>query len=89
MAAVERLRVGDLVYIPGHVLMVIGEVDGEPWVIHDIHGGGYVDDAGEHHSLMLNGVSVTPLALMSDAETDYIDRMTSIVRPGGSLGERP
>ena len=89
MAAVERLQVGDLVYIPGHVLMVIGEVDGEPWVIHDIHGGGYVDDAGEHHSLMLNGVSVTPLALMSDAETDYIDRMTSIVRPGGSLGERP
>ena len=89
MAAVERLQVGDLVYIPGHVLMVIGEVDGQPWVIHDIHGGGYVDAAGEHHSLLLNGVSVTPLALMSDADTDYIDRMTSIVRPGGSLGERP
>ena len=89
MAAVDRLRVGDLVYIPGHVLMVIGEVDGEPWVIHDIHGGGYVDEAGEHRSLMLNGVSVTPLALMSDADTDYIDRMTSIVRPAGGLGERP
>lgn len=90
MAAVERLRVGDLVYIPGHVMMVIGEVDGQPWVIHDIHGGGYLDDAGGHHSLLLNGVSVTPLAdLASGPDTDYIDRITSIVRPSGGLGERP
>ncbi len=90
MQALAHLQVGDLVYIPGHVMMVIGEVDGEPWVIHDIHGGGYVDAAGEHRPLLLNGVSVTPLVdLKSDRETGYVDRMTSIVRPAGALGERP
>ena len=33
--AVTDLRVGDLVYIPGHVMMAIGHVDGRTWVIHD------------------------------------------------------
>lgn len=28
----------DLLYIPGHVMMLVGHVDGQPWVIHDIHG---------------------------------------------------
>lgn len=89
-AAVAQLQVGDLVYIPGHVMMVIGEVDGEPWVIHDVHGGGYLDASGEPGSLMLNGVSVTPLlALKSGRDSDYADRMTSIVRPAGTLPARP
>ncbi|HEX3122750.1 MAG TPA: SH3 domain-containing protein, partial [Rhodanobacteraceae bacterium] len=34
LAAVRALQVGDLVYIPGHVMMAIGVVDGEPYVIH-------------------------------------------------------
>lgn len=89
LAAVAELQVGDLVYIPGHVLMVIGHVDGEPWVIHDIHGGSHVDASGDAHTLMLNGVSVTPLALRIGPDRDYLDRMTSIVRPAGALPARP
>ena len=89
LAAVATLQVGDLVYIPGHVMMVIGHVDGEPWVIHDIHGGSHLDDSGEPRSLMLNGVSVTPLAMRLGPDRDYLDRITSIVRPAGALPARP
>ena len=81
MRAVAALRAGDLVYIPGHVLMVVGFEHGEPWVIHDVQGVG-VRDGGALRRIPLNGVSVTPLLpLQFDAGHDYIDRMTAIVHP--------
>jgi cell wall-associated NlpC family hydrolase len=81
MAAVDALDVGDLIYIPGHVMMFIGRIGNTPYVIHDINGGTVEDADGTLRSLKLNGVSVTPLtALHFDAEHDYIDRITNIVR---------
>ncbi len=81
----ERLRllgssqVGDLVYLPGHVMMVIGRVDGDTWVIHDTAGISLLDDEGELHRYPLNGVAVTPLLpLMADATTATVDRITAI-----------
>ena len=86
MAAVARLQVGDLVYIPGHVMMVIGRVNGGPYVIHDTNGGSYLGADGELRGMALNGVSVTPLLpMMFNDHESYVDRMTSIVRPHGSL----
>ena len=50
-------------------------------MIHDTNGGTVKDPDGSLRSLKLNGVSVTPLtALHIDAEHDYIDRVTNIVR---------
>lgn len=81
MAALAKLDVGDLIYIPGHVMMVIGQMDGQPWVIHDTNGGSYLGSDGAMHSMHLNGVSVTPLLpLRFDASTDYVARITNIVR---------
>ena len=81
MQAVATLQVGDLVYTPGHVLLVIGRIDGVPYVIHDINGGSYLGDDGQLHPMHLNAVSVTPLTpLMFDPAQSYIDRITSIVR---------
>jgi hypothetical protein len=81
MQAVSALQVGDLVYIPGHVLLVIGRIDGVPYVIHDIQGGSYLGDDGQLRPMHLNAVSVTPLTpLMFDPAQSYIDRITSIVR---------
>ena len=79
--AVRSLDVGDLVFIPGHVMMVIGNIDGEPYVIHDTTGITYRSDGGELARVSLNAVSVTPLLPLrvNEAET-YVDRMTSIVR---------
>lgn len=81
MAAVTALDIGDLIYIPGHVMMYLGEIDGQPWVIHDTNGGTVLGADGKPRSLALNGVAVTPLLpLRFGAEHDYVDRITSIVR---------
>lgn len=78
---VRETQVGDLVYIPGHVMMVIGHENGEPYVIHDTAGMTYRRDDGSLRRLKLNGVSVTPLLpMLSDADTPTIDRITSIQR---------
>ncbi|WP_114238974.1 SH3 domain-containing protein [Dyella sp. C9] len=79
MQAVAALKVGDLVYIPGHVMMVIGQLDGQPYVIHDTTGISYRDGRGLR-KVKLNAVSVTPLLpLMFDEKHSYVDRMTAIV----------
>ncbi|MCJ0824416.1 SH3 domain-containing protein [Luteimonas sp. 50] len=81
VAAVAALQVGDLVYIPGHVMMVIGRIGDVPYVIHDTNGGSYLGADGQLRSMHLNAVSVTPLTpLMFNAAQDYIDRITNIVR---------
>jgi cell wall-associated NlpC family hydrolase len=81
LAAVRELQVGDLVYIPGHVMMVIGRRDGQPYVIHDVGGMSWRRSDGSLGHVKLNAVSVTPLLpnLFNDRQT-YVDRMTSIVR---------
>ena len=80
--ALRAARVGDLVYIPGHVMMVIGHADGEIFAIHDTSGMSWkpegTDDLVRLH---LNGVVVTPiLPMMSNATTPTVDRITSIQR---------
>ncbi|HSD16871.1 MAG TPA: SH3 domain-containing protein [Thermomonas sp.] len=81
MAAVEALDVGDLIYIPGHVMMFAGRIDGMPWVIHDTNGGSFLGADGNLRSMRLNGVSLTPLVPLRFGEDhDYIDRITNIVR---------
>lgn len=82
-AAVAALQAGDMVYIPGHVMLVIGRIDGVPWVIHDIQNGRILDDDGQLRELHLNAVAVTRLPpLVFDDGRRYIDRITSIVRIG-------
>jgi cell wall-associated NlpC family hydrolase len=79
--AAHALQVGDLVYIPGHVMLVIGQRDGQPYVIHDVGGMSYRKADGSIAEIKLNAVSVTPLLpmLFNDQQT-FVDRMTSIVR---------
>lgn len=77
----RRSQVGDLVYIPGHVMMAIGHVDGRTWVIHDTAGGSWFGTDGKRVQAHLNGVSVTPLEPMMASDTvRYIDRITNIQR---------
>jgi len=78
--AARAARLGDLVYIPGHVMMVLGQLDDNPYVIHDVLGMSYRLDGAEHH-VILNAVSVTPLLpmLFNDRQT-FVDRMTSLVQ---------
>ena len=87
MSHAQRLQllretdVGDLVFIPGHVMMVIGHVGGEPWVIHDTAGMSVRSAGNAITRLPLNGVVVTPMTPMLSGERGTtIDRITSIQR---------
>ncbi|WP_338334347.1 MULTISPECIES: SH3 domain-containing protein [Xanthomonas] len=76
-----QLQVGDLIYIPGHVMLVIGHADGTPWVIHDVAGASYRVVDGSVQRARLNGVSVTPLLpLLASDGTAFIDHITRIQR---------
>lgn len=80
LAVLRELQVGDLIYIPGHVMMVIGHDHGMPYVIHDTTGITYRghDEITRVH---LNGVSVTPLTpLLLGEGQPLVDGIYSIQR---------
>ncbi len=86
----RAVEVGDLVYIPGHVMLTIGHVDGEPWMIHDTTGISYRKPDGSMARVRLNSVSVTPLLPLQFSDTEsYVDRMRSIVRIRPDTATRP
>ena len=81
LAIIATLQPGDLVYIPGHVMMVLGRVDGTTYVIHDTTGIGWKNAAGQYVRTPLNQVSVTPLEpLMAGETTPTVDTVYSIQR---------
>jgi hypothetical protein len=80
LAVLRDAQVGDLVYIPGHVMMVIGHLDDVTYVIHDVTGINYLED-GAPVRVPLNGVSVTQLTtLASSPERTWVDNIRSIQR---------
>ena len=81
LQALANADVGDLVYSKGHVMLYLGEVDGEPYVIHDLSGAGWTDEEGRFHEGTLNGVSVTPLRrIHASPEATYFDQVYAIKR---------
>jgi len=81
LALLQQLQVGDLVYIPGHVMLVIGHDQGLTWVIHDIAKTGYIDTSGHFIPIQVNGVVLTPLEhLYLDVNTPYVDQIINIKR---------
>ncbi|GAB3740432.1 SH3 domain-containing protein [Silanimonas algicola] len=81
LAAVGASAPGDLLYLPGHVVMVVGHDAQGPWVIHDVHRLRVRDAEGALVEWRANGVVLTPLLpLHIDASTDYLDAATTLVR---------
>ncbi len=81
LAAIESLEVGDLLYIPGHVMLYLGDEKGQPFVIHDVKGLAYFDENKKLYKGTLNGVSVTPLLpLRLSEKNSYVDRLYNIKR---------
>ena len=79
LAALGSLDVGNLIYIPGHVMLHLGDVNGDAYVIHDVNGLSYTTADGELYSGVLSTVAVTPLEpLKSSSGKDYVDLMMSI-----------
>ncbi|AWV07076.1 hypothetical protein C9I47_1374 [Lysobacter maris] len=84
LEVLRTLQPGDLIYIPGHVMMVIGQYQGAPYVIHDVTGITLGEADGSRRRIALNGVSVTPLEpLLASGDAALVDRIYSIqkIRP--------
>jgi len=81
LAALAGADVGDLLYSTGHVMLYLGCVDGEHYVIHDLTGSGWTDEQGNFREGAMNSVSVTPLRKIhvSPDET-YFDQLYAIKR---------
>lgn len=80
LAVLRQLKPGDLVFIPGHVMMIIGHIGDEPYVIHDTTGFSYRDADGQLARVTLNAVSVSPLTPLLGGSASYVDRIYSIQR---------
>lgn len=81
LATLARAEVGDLLYSPGHVMLYLGMVDGEPFVIHDLSGSGWTDENGVFRHGTLNGVSVTSLRhVHTTPEQTYFEQLYAIKR---------
>jgi cell wall-associated NlpC family hydrolase len=75
---VKQLQIGDLIYVPGHVMMVIGHDAYGPWVIHDSHGTGFMQN-GQFYNVPSNSVAVAPLLSMAfSADKTYLDAITVV-----------
>jgi hypothetical protein len=87
VAELKRLQAGDLVFVPGHVMMVLGQTREGPWVIHDTHQPHVKSSDGVLRPLPANGVVVTPLLpLHFGDDGDLLDAITAIqrIRPGSA-----
>lgn len=85
---VRAADVGDLLYSTGHVMMCLGNLEAQPWVIHDLAGAGWRDDDGRYHEREFTGVSVTPLvSLHMSPEVTYLDEMYAIKSIRTTVGE--
>ena len=81
MQAIAGAQVGDLIYIPGHVMMFLGWDNGQPYVIQDVGGLVFRDGSGKMRWTKTNEVSVTPLLpLLVSEKLSYVDAMTSMLR---------
>lgn len=70
----QQAQAGDLIFIPGHVMMVLGQEHGETFVIHDVAGLHYFKTDGSFYDSRLNGVSITPLSpLHRNPQQSYLD----------------
>lgn len=78
--ALNQSDTGDLLLIPGHVMLVLGrEDDGQLFVIHSVNGLSYFHSNGQYYQSKLNGVSITPLLpLQLNQHTSYLQALYNI-----------
>lgn len=71
--ALAQADIGDLLLIPGHVMLVLGRSgQNEMVVIHAVNGLSYYQPSGDYYHSKLNGVSVTPFTpLQLNQQTSY------------------
>jgi cell wall-associated NlpC family hydrolase len=79
LQALTSADVGDLLYSTGHVMLYLGTLEGQHYVIHDLSGTGVEDEDGKYEEGAINGVSVTPLIpVPMSPQFTYFEQMYAI-----------
>lgn len=75
---IESLKPGALIYLSGHVAMVIGKYKDNVYIIHDVIGV-HVEEEGELVYLPIRGVTVSSLSdIYTSGEVNYIDAVIGV-----------
>lgn len=69
---------GDLLYMPGHVLLYLGLVDGTPYAIHAFVG--YGERAEALRPVLVNAVEVSPVDLPTRHGPTFLEGLTAVCR---------
>ncbi|MDD3118938.1 MAG: NlpC/P60 family protein [Victivallales bacterium] len=81
-AALDRLKTGDIFTSSSHVMLYLGKINGEHYVIHDSIELSYPKATGGTASETLRQIAVTPLLSVIDAQgRNYEDYFTTVRRP--------
>ncbi len=79
LRALARADAGDLIYSPGHVMVYLGTVNDQPYVIHDSAGPGWENDPNTDQEHVPGGVSVAPLrSIRMSREFTYFEKIYAI-----------
>lgn len=78
LKVVDSLKPGALIYLSGHVAMVVGQYKDKVYVIHDVIGV-HVEEEGELIYLPIRGVTVSSLSdIYTSAEVNYVDALIGV-----------
>lgn len=81
LTLLRSLEPGDLVHVPGHVMMVIGHDERGPWIIHDSHAATVRGPDGRPRRLPTNSVVISPLEpLLRDDGRSMVEAVTVVQR---------
>lgn len=78
MKILEGLKPGDLIYLSGHVAMIVGKYKDRIYVIHDVIGV-HVEEEKELVYLPIRGVTVSSLSdIYTSGKLNYIDAVIGV-----------
>lgn len=76
----QQAKPGDLLFMPGHVMLYLGERQNRFYILHDFVG--YTEQRGEEWvHVPVNEVMISPLDLLTSEGISYFEALTSIVSP--------
>jgi cell wall-associated NlpC family hydrolase len=75
----EQAKVGAALWLPGHIMLYLGKVGGEHFVIHAFAGFRRVKEGGEEEVVRQQQVAVTPLSiLVADKPKTFLEQVRVI-----------
>jgi cell wall-associated NlpC family hydrolase len=75
----EQAKVGAALWLPGHIMLYLGKVRGDPFVIHAFGGFRRVKENGEQEVVRQQQVAVTPLSiLVADKPGTFLEQVRVI-----------